>query len=142
MTVETYPMCRFYVMIGNETQGVFTEVSGLQVELDVMDYREGGNNGFIHRFPSFTRAGNLSLKRGIVRKNDFYKWFKQIADGQLVSKNVSVVMYDVDGKPLMSWSFANAYPIKWIGPHFQASESVVAIETLELAHEGITLTPA
>jgi phage tail-like protein len=137
MPIETYPTCRFYVKIGGETQAVFTEVSGLQVELEVMDYREGGNNGFIHRLPGFAKVGNLSLKRGIVRKNDFYTWFKQIADGQFVSKNVSVIMYDVQGSPVMTWNFTNAYPVKWIGPHFQASESAVAVETLELAHEGI-----
>ena len=139
MAIETYPTCRFYVKIGGETQGVFTGVSGLQVELEVMDYREGGNNGFIYRLPGFAKIGNLSLKRGIVRKNDFYTWFKQIANGQFVSKNVSVIMYDVDGSPVMTWNFTNAYPVKWIGPHFQASESAVAIETLELAHEGITV---
>jgi phage tail-like protein len=137
MPVETYPTCRFYVKIGGETQGVFTEVSGLQVELEVMDYREGGNNSFIHRLPGFAKVSTLSLKRGIVRKNDFYTWFKQIADGQFVSKNVSVIMYNVDGSPVMTWNFTNAYPVKWIGPHFQASESAVVVETLELAHEGI-----
>jgi len=140
MTIETNTMDRFYVEIGGETQGVFTEVSGLQVEIDVMDYREGGNNSFVHRLPGVTRVGNLSLKRGIVRKNDFYTWFKKIADGQFESKNVSVIMYDTDGKPTMTWSFTKAYPVKWIGPHFQASASEVAVETLELAHEGITVS--
>lgn len=139
MTVETYPIHRFYVQIGGETQGVFTEVSGLQVELEIMDYREGGNNGFVHRLPGFTKMGNLSLKRGIVRKNDFYTWFMQIASGQFVSKNLSLVMCDVEGSPVITWNFTNAYPVKWIGPHFQASEAAVAVETLELAHEGITV---
>lgn len=139
MTLETYPANRFYVQIGGDTQGVFTEVSGLQVELEIMDYREGGNNAFVHRLPGFIMMGNLSLKRGIVLKNDFYTWFTQIASGQFVSKNLSLVMYDVDGSPVITWNFTNAYPIKWIGPHFLASDAAVAVETLELAHEGITV---
>jgi phage tail-like protein len=136
---EAYPAHRFYVQIGGDTQGVFTEVSGLQVELEVMDYREGGNNAFVHRLPGFTMMGNLSLKRGIVLKNDFYTWFTQIASGQFVSKNLSLVMYDEQGSPVITWNFTNAYPVKWVGPHFQASAATVAVETLELAHEGITV---
>jgi phage tail-like protein len=104
-----------------------------------MEYCEGGNNSFTHRFPGPARFSNLSLKRGIVRKNDFYTWFQKIIDGKFEPKNVSLIMYDADGTEVLTWNFTNAYPVKWSGPQFQASAAALAIETLELAYEGMTL---
>ncbi len=136
---EAYPVCRFYVMFDEKVQGVFTEVSGLQVEMDVLEYQEGGNNGFVHRLPGFTKVSNITLKRGMTKSNDFFKWCASIASGKFTRRNVSVVMYDTSGAELMHWDFHNAYPVKWIGPQFKASDAAAAIETLELAHEGIVL---
>ncbi len=139
MAADAYPGCRFYVMFDDKAQGVFTEVGGLQVEMEVLDYQEGGNNGFVHRLPGFTKVNNLTLKRGMSTSNDFYKWCSDIAGGKFTRRHVSVVMYDVEGDELMRWNFINAYPVKWIGPQFQVSDNGAAIETLELAHEGMTL---
>jgi phage tail-like protein len=136
---DTYASCRFYVMFGNEAQGVFTEVSGLQVEMDVMEYQEGGNNGFVHRLPGFTKVSNITLKRGMTKSNEFFKWCTSIASGQFTRRNVSIIMYDTAGEKLMHWDFHNAFPVKWIGPQFRASDATAAIETLELAHEGMAL---
>ena len=136
---EAYPSCRFYVIIKDQAQGVFTEVSGLQVEMDVFDYQEGGNNGFVHRLPGFTKTSNLTLKRGMTNSNDFFKWCAEIASGKFTRHNISVVMYDAAGKKLMQWDFTNAYPVKWVGPQFRAADAAAAIETLELAHEGMKL---
>jgi phage tail-like protein len=137
MPPEANPVCRFYVEIGAEKQGVFTEVSGLQAEMDVMTYEEGGNNDFVHRLPGRTKMGNLTLKRGMTNSNAFFKWFAQIARGHIKRTNLSVVLYDVSGKELLRWTFVNAYPVKWTGPQFTADGSGTAIETLELAHDGL-----
>lgn len=139
MTVEAFPTCRFYVEIGGIAQAVFTEVTGLQMETEVMEYQEGGNNGFTHRLPGRTKVSNVTLKRGMATSNDFFKWYAQIAQGQISRQNVTVVMYDVKGDELQRWSFINAYPVKWIGPQLKSSEAATAIETLELAHEGLKL---
>lgn len=139
MAEEAYPECRFYVMLDGVVQGVFTEVGGLQVEMDVMEYHEGGNNGFVYRLPGFTRVSNITLKRGMTKSNDFFKWCANIASGNFRRRNISIVMYDVAGEELMRWNFMNAYPVKWTGPQFQASGAAAAIETLELAHEGMEL---
>lgn len=136
---EAYPICRFYVMFDQAVQGVFTEVGGLQIETNVMEYQEGGNNGFVHRLPGFTKVSNITLKRGMTKSNDFFKWCTSIASGQLTRRNVSIIMYDTKGDELMHWDFHNAYPVKWIGPQFRASDATAAIETLELAHEGMKL---
>lgn len=139
MAEEAYPGCRFYVMLDGVVQGVFTEVGGLQVEMDVMEYQEGGNNGFVYRLPGFTKVSNITLKRGMTKSNDFFKWCANIATGNFRRRNISIVMYDVAGEELMRWNFMNAYPVKWTGPQFQASDAAAAIETLELAHEGMDL---
>ncbi len=137
--LEAYPSCRFYVMLGDKVEGVFTEVSGLQVEIDVMDYQEGGNNDFVHRLPGYTKVTNLTLKRGMTGSNEFYKWFAKVASGKFTRRDVTVVMYDAGGNELMRWNFSQAYPVKWIGPQFRSTETAAAIETLELAHQGMTL---
>lgn len=139
MAVEAYPTCRFYVEIGGKTQAVFTEVSGLQLETEVMEYQEGGINDFTHRLPGRTKVGNVTLKRGMASSNDFFKWCAQIARGEIKRFNVTVVMYDVKGEELTRWSFLNAYPVKWIGPQLKSSEAATAIESLELAHDGLKL---
>jgi phage tail-like protein len=139
MVDDAYPSCRFYVMIKGLSQAVFTEVGGLQVEMDVMDYQEGGNNGFVHRLPGVTRVSNLILKRGMTSSNEFYNWFAQIAKGEFTTQDISVVMYDSAGNQLMSWTVEKAYPVKWVGPQLLASDNAAAVETLELAHTGIKL---
>ena len=63
----------------------------------------------------------------------------QIAQGDIVRRNVSVVMYDVTGTELLRWNFVNAYPVKWTGPEFAADGSTMAVESLELAHDGLSL---
>lgn len=137
MSTEAHPNCRFYVEINGIPKAVFTEVSGLQVETEVMEYAEGGNNGFVHRLPGRTKVGNVTLKRGMTASNDFLKWYLEIAHGRITRRNLSVVMYDVEGTELLRWNFVQAYPVKWQGPQFTAEGKAMAVETLELAHGGL-----
>src|SRR5215467_1821502 len=95
--------CRFYVEIGDggkQIQAVFTELSGLQVEMQVMEYEEGGTNSFVHRLPGRLKVGNITLKHGLTKSNDFLKWCMKVE-----RKNVTVVMYDVAGKAVLRWHF-------------------------------------
>jgi phage tail-like protein len=137
MPQEAYANCRFYVEIGGMPQAVFTEVDGLQVEMDVLEYEEGGNNGFVHRLPGRTKVGRLTLKRGMTGSNEFFKWCMEITQGKITRRNISVVMYDTAGTERMRWSFEKAYPVKWVGPQFTATGTTMAIETVELAHDGL-----
>ena len=139
MPADAHSNNRFYVEIGSSTGAVFTEVSGLQLEMDVMEYPEGGNNDFVHRLPGRTRVSNLTLKHGIACSNDFFSWYKQLATGHIARRNVSVVLYNQAGEELLRWNLLNAYPVKWIGPQLQAEGTATAIETLELAHGGLSL---
>ncbi len=129
--------CRFYVQIGDgseQIQALFTEVSGLQVEMQVMEYQEGGTNTFVHRLPGPLKVGNITLKHGLTKSNEFLKWCMNIE-----RKNVTVVMYDVAGQPVVRWHFNRAYAVKWTGPSFTADSTAMAIETVEITHEGLTV---
>jgi phage tail-like protein len=137
MADESFPNCRFYIEIDGMTEAIFTEVGGLQVEMDVFEYQEGGMNDFVYRLPGRTKVSNITLKRGLARGNDFFRWCMEVAAGQIDRRNVSVVMYDVAGNEVLRWNFTGAYPVKWVGPQFQAAGNAPAIETLELAHNGI-----
>ncbi len=140
MAQDAYPNCRFYLEVDGINQAVFTEVSGLHVETEVEEYAEGGNNGFVHCLPGRTKVGRLTLKRGLVGSNDFFKWYQEIIQGKITRRNLSVVAYDVTGKELTRWNFIKAYPVKWDGPQFKADGSIASVETLELAHDGLTTT--
>lgn len=131
------PSCRFYVEVDKTWKAVFTELSGLAIEMVTEDVEEGGNNEYVHRLPGRCKVGSLTLKRGITTSNEFVKWSLEAARGTITRKHVSVVMFDPDGTPAMKWDFENAYPIKWSGPQFKADDTAIAIETIELAHTGM-----
>jgi phage tail-like protein len=137
MPIDGFANCRFYVQIDGLSQAVFTELSGLQVETAVTEYEEGGNNGYVHKLPGRTKVGNLTLKRGVTNSNEFFKWYLDILQGKLTRKHVDVLMYDTQGNQLAKWSFCNAFPVKWSGPQFAADGKNAAVETLELAHDGL-----
>ncbi|MCA1668257.1 MAG: phage tail protein [Thermomicrobia bacterium] len=136
---ESFPTARFYIEIDGMNRAVFTEAEGLQIEVDVTEYEEGGNNGFVHRLPGRTRISNLTLKRGLVQSNQLFKWQVEISQGKVTRRNISVVMYDPAGTEMIRWNLIKAYPVRWIGPAFRVSEQVTGIETLELAHAGLEL---
>jgi phage tail-like protein len=136
--------CRFYVQIGDgaqQNQALFTEVSGLQVEMQTMDYQEGGTNTFVHRLPGPLKIGNITLKHGLTRSNEFLQWCLSVPP-HLHRRNVTVVMYDAEGSWVARWHFRNAYPVKWVGPSFTADSTAMAIESIEVAHQGLTVEPA
>jgi phage tail-like protein len=133
------PACRFYVQVEGLTQAVFTEVSGLAMEMAVEDIEEGGMNDFVHRLPGRCKTTNLTLKRGLTTSNDFLIWSQKVSVGTINKKNISVILYNLDGTESMRWTFEKAYPVKWSGPQFKADDNAIAIETVELAHEGMKI---
>jgi phage tail-like protein len=137
LTDGGHAACRFYVEIGDggkQIQAVFTELSGLSVEMQTMDYEEGGTNTFIHKLPGRLKVGNITLKHGLTKSNEFLKWCMRIE-----RKNVTVVMYDVAGKPVVRWHFTKAFAVKWTGPNFTADSTAMAIESVEITHQGLTV---
>jgi phage tail-like protein len=128
----------FAVEIEGLVAGGFSEVSGLEVELEVQDYREGGVNGFIHKRAGPAKyASNLVLKRGITDVKILWNWYWDVVQGTVDRKNVSILLMDDSGEEKRRWNFADAYPVKWTGPSLNAKSNEVAIEALELVHNGL-----
>src|SRR5258708_5750358 len=132
---------RFYVRIpggvgkdGGAIEAVFTEVSGLQVEMQVTDYEEGGENTFVHRLPGRLKVSNITLKHGLVKSDLFLKWVMRAAhEKPMDRRNISVVLFDQAGGTVVCWNFSNAFPVKWVGPQVTAHSTTMAIESVELA---------
>jgi phage tail-like protein len=127
---------RFKVEIDGIVEAGFSECSGLQSETEVEEIREGGLNEFVHRLPKGSKNVNLTLKHGISDSDALWNWHKDVVSGKVQRKAVNVIVFDSQGTERWRWSFQDAYPVKWTGPDLKADGSVVAIETLELAHNG------
>ncbi len=136
---EVYSDNRFYVQINGADVAVFTEVSGLQIETEVLEYVEGGRNDHVHKLPGHSRTSNLILKRGVTTGNELMQWMLDVTQGSVYRQAVTVVMFDAFGFPILRWHFIGAYPVKWSGPQFNAANNSAAIETLELAHHGMLM---
>ncbi len=131
---------RFQVEIGGITAGGFSEVSGLNVETEVFEYREGGTNGFIHKLAGPARyPGNLILKRGVADTILLWEWLQAVIQGIVIRQQCAVHLMDEQGNRTVSWEFRDAYPVKWTGPELRGDSNTVAVESIELAHHGISI---
>lgn len=129
---------KYFVQIGSILEAEFSDVSGLNAEVEVFPYEEGGVNGFVHKLPGRMKFPNITLKRGVTDSLELWNWFVKATNGQIERRDVGILVYDLVGKPVKVWNLERAYPVKWTGPDFKAGDNAVAIETLELAHEGLS----
>jgi phage tail-like protein len=140
----------FYVEMKSVTEAVFTECTGIQIETEVYEHKEGGVNSHVHRLPGRSKMSNITLKRGMARltttttgpwDTNLWKWYCEILNGNIVRHNFSIVVVDpnVPEPAIARWNVFNAFPVKWIGPTLKTGDSAIAIETLELAHQGFRL---
>ncbi len=137
--IDPYGGYNFLVEIDGITRAAFQEASGFDSSIDIIDHREGGENTTMRRLPAMTKYTNITLKWGLTDDSELYDWHRQWIKGDpdAKRKNGSIVLLDRQGTEKMRWNFFNAWPAKWTGPSFNAEGADVAIETLELAHEGI-----
>ena len=134
---------RFTLVIDGVPIGMFLEVSGLEVRVDVEEFREGGQNGFIHKFPGRMSWPNLVFKRGVTDSDALFDWVNRSSGEQFAANHDklqrttgSVSMIDWDGKPMRTWSLIDPFPIRWTGPRFSAKDTAVVEEEVEVAHHG------
>jgi phage tail-like protein len=113
----------------------------LQLETEIQDYAEGGLNTHLHKFPGRTKQNNIVLKRGII-DSSLWQWYYDLARGIVSLRSGSIFVLDPadDSTIVMQWDFDRAFPAKWIGPDLNALQNNVAVETLELCHQGLTRT--
>ena len=129
---------RFKLTIDDVELGRFSECTGLSVEYDVQAYQEGGENRFEHKLRGRLKYTNLTLKRGVTHEDALLKWFFQTQDAEKRG-SVTLELLGPDGKRVRSFAFAGAFPVKWTGPNFNAGSTSIAIESLELAHQGLVM---
>ena len=129
----------FLVEIDGITRAAFHEAGGLDSSVDVIEHPEGGENITMRKLPGQVKFSSISLKWGMSDDTDLYKWHRQWVDGDAAAarKNGSIVLLDRQGQEKARWNFFNAWPSKWTGPSFSAEANDIAIESLELAHEGV-----
>ncbi|SIO07714.1 phage tail protein [Algoriphagus halophilus] len=114
----------------------FQEVSGLDVEIGVEEYAEGGENRFKHRMPNPVSYPNLVLKRGMAVSSQLAKWFKDSVEGfQFEAQDITVILLNPDRVPLQAWNFVNAWPVKWSIEGLNAMENTIVIENIEFAYQ-------
>jgi phage tail-like protein len=127
----------FLVEIDGITRAAFHEVTGFDSTIDVIDHREGGDNTSLRKIPGMTKFGNIVLKWGVTDDLQLYQWHRQIVNGDIQRKNGSIVVLGRAGNEVARWNFVRAWPSKYDPPDFNAEGNDIAIETMELAHEGV-----
>ena len=140
---DPYLSFKFRVELDGIWSGGFSEVSGLQVEIETEDYREGGVNEYIHKLAGPARyPSNIILKHGLLDAVQRWEWQQAIVKGAIRRQSASIILMNSAGKDQWRWNCRDAYPVRWSGPDLRAGSAEVAIETLELAHRGITTQSA
>jgi phage tail-like protein len=154
MRIDPLPIFNFYItlidsssVLGTLVTAIldyavagFSECSGLEASMEIMDYREGGVNSYVHRFGTRATYPNLTLKHGaIYLYDDLWDWHYSWVQGTGNRKDGLIVLMDAAQNPAKIWKFRNGIPTKWVGASLNAAQSTAAIESLEIAHEGFEM---
>jgi phage tail-like protein len=144
-----YPLPKFHFQVEwGGTKIGFTEVSGLDVEREVIEYRHGASPEYIKtKFPGLEKTSNITLKRGtFLSDNEYYEWIKETVffqegndRGSKYRRDITISLLDEEHKPIVVWKVKNAWPTKIQSTDLKADGNEVAIESMELVHEGLTI---
>lgn len=139
-THDPYRGYNFWVEWDGIVHAGFRECTGLQATRAVGEYREGTDKPLSKRkMPGLNTYGNITLKRGITDNDELWKWHSALRGGDTLRRNVSIILADDKGAEKMRWNLADCWPTTWNAPDLNATSDEVAIETLELVHEGISV---
>ncbi len=134
---DPYRNFRFRLEIGGISQAGFSEVSGFDITIDPIEYREGIEPTHVRKLPGLTKYGNVTLKWGVTDSMELYNWNRQIVDGDIRRENVAIVLQGEDGSDTARWELVESWPSKYTPTTMNAKGNEVAIETLELCNEGV-----
>jgi phage tail-like protein len=137
--VDPYRSYNFKLLVNNVTEGHFTEVTGLGVQVERISYREAGNNASVRAVPGRVTYSSVTLRYGLTASTELWDWLMTAVEGRVSRRNVSVVMLDSAGaNEVLRWNLRSAWPQEWYGAPLDAMSRELAIESLVLAHEGLT----
>ena len=135
VSVDPYRAYNFKLLINGVTEGHFTEVSGLGVQIERISYREAGTNTIVRAIPGRVTYPSVTLRYGLTDSTELWQW---LSIGRVSRRNPSIVMLDPSGTTeVMRWNLAHAWPEAWYGAALDAMSRELAVESLVLAHEGI-----
>lgn len=143
--IDYYPPWGFYYRVAfgisqNKNDVRFQSVSGLSVEYDMEEFKEGGENRFTHKLPVRTKYADLVLKRGMLTDSEVTKWFlAAFRDRDFKPSDISITLMNEQGEPLRSWNVVHAIPKKWLVSDLNANDNAIVIETLELMYRYFTV---
>ena len=140
--MANYPLPKFHFQVewGGAQIG-FSEVSGLDVESEVIEYRHGASPEYVKtKMPGMQKFGNITMKRGTFQgDNEFYGWWNTVALNTIERRDVTISLLNEAHEPVVVWKVKNAWPTKVQSTDLKADGNEVAIESIELAHEGLTI---
>lgn len=138
---DPYRKFRYKVEYDGIVSAGFSEVTGYDASVDVVEYREGTEVTTPRKLPGLSKYGNITLKRGMTDNMELFNWiFQYIEKGEIVRKSITITVMDEKGADAAAFQIINAWPMKYSGPDLNATASEVAIESLEIAHEGMKRT--
>lgn len=138
--LDPYRAFNFRLEIDGLTAGSFSECSGLTAEGDAVDYREGTDVPLtVRKLVGLRKFTNIVLKRGYTQNGELWAWYRNLANGVADRRNGTIILMDEERNDVMRWSFENAWINKIEAPTFNATGNEVAMESVELVHEGLTL---
>lgn len=141
-STSVWPMPKFHFQVKWDSQVMsFQEVSGLDIQSEEIKYRHGDSPEFsVIKMPGLKKVGNVTMKKGTFKgDNKFWDWFNQIKMNTIKRVPVTISLLDETGAPTMVWTLANAWPTKITGTDLKAEGNEVAIESIEIVHEGLTI---
>lgn len=139
--VDPYKVFNFIVSIdGLSGSASFSEVSGLSTDSDIVEYREGTDKSlWTRKLTGLRKHAHIVLKRGQTSNLDLWKWRKAVLDGTPDRRSGTITLIDEQARSVMFWKFSNGWPMKYDGPALNAKGNDVAVETLEIVHEGLDI---
>jgi len=137
---DPYRAFNFQLEIDGVPSGAFSEVSGLSADGDAVDYREGTDvQANVRKLPGLRKYGNITLKRGQTQDKSLWRWHMNIVNGVVDRRDVTIVLMNEARTPVLRWHAENAFINKIEGPSLKASGNEVAMESVEIVHEGLTI---
>lgn len=136
---DPYVGCNFFVEWNGIIHAGFRECAGLNSAQTATEYREGTDPLTKRKIPGLNNYGNVTLKRGITNNDELWKWREKLMKGNTERREISIVLLDHTGTEKIRWNLTNCWPINWSGIDLNATSDEVAVESLELAHEGISV---
>lgn len=139
MSDSTSALSVAFSISGVPPVGSFSECSGLETTLEIEDFKEGGNNGYVRKFPTRVSWQNIRLRRGIALNDELWNWHFDFVEGHGKRRDGVITLMDERQNAVKAWRFKRAFPVVYRGPTMNAMQSQVAIEELEIGHEGLKL---